>query len=304
MKLPLQYHMFNWHRMTKYLTLFFVVGLVLMAVGYTHQKESNASADVGGLEVAAANVVHQDSRAIAPSGAVVNASSAISVEFTLDSKKILFEDHANKKLPIASLTKLITALIVLERYNLDENIVIDSAAMAQVGDQGELVLGQNLSVKNLLYISLMESSNKSAYALAEVMGVNTFVEAMNQRAAELGLHNTHFTDATGLNPNSYSTAEDVAALSQYLYVHYPLFREIVGLQMYRLYTPDGLFHHTVINTNELLGQDNVVGGKTGFTREAQGCVMILQYNPENNNYKVYVILGAENRFLEVKKIMQ
>src|SRR3989344_3964930 len=101
----------------------------------------------------------------------LSARSAFSIE--LNDKNIgktLFEKNKDENLPIASLVKLMTALVVLENYNLDQNITISKSAMDQVGEQGELKGGQTLSVKNLLYIMLIESSNKSAFALSEVIG--------------------------------------------------------------------------------------------------------------------------------------
>jgi len=215
--------------------------------------------------------------------------------------KVLFEQNATKQLPIASLTKLMTSAVVMDHYDLNQKVIISPKAMAVAGEQGALKLGEQLSVKNLLYITLMESSNRAAQALSEVMGHDAFVKAMNDKAAQIGLLQTHFDGVTGLSSSTYSTALDIAKLSEFLFDNYPLFREIIGLKEYQLYTDDGHFHHTLVSTNKLLGEEGIVGGKTGWTNEAQGCMMAIQ--AVGDKHIVYVVLGAGDRFLETKKII-
>lgn len=218
--------------------------------------------------------------------------------------EILFAENEKKILPIASLAKLMTALVVFERYDLNYFVAVSEKAMEQEGEQGSLKAGEVFSVKNLLYFTLMESSNRAAYAISEVIGNRNFVAAMNQKALELGLGNTRFDDVTGLSPNSYSTAEDLAVLSAHLFSNYPLFREIIGVRELDFYLLDGTFHHRAVNTNQLLGVNNIVGGKTGWTSSARGCLMIIQKNADFENYVIYVILGAEDRFLEMEKLIR
>lgn len=243
----------------------------------------------------------------------VNAKSFISLKIKYgnfqgkdlgEDKHIIFSKSEKEKLPIASLTKLMTALVVLKNYDLNEEVSISEAAMAQEGVQGVLKLGEILTVKDLLYITLIESSNRAAYALSEVIGTDKFVGLMNKTSQELGLENTYFKDSTGLDEGSYSSAEDLAKLSGYLFENYPLFSKIVGLKKFDLYLKDGSLHHSLENTNRLLGElPFLVGGKTGWTNVALGCVMIIQQEPETEDYLVYVILGAEDRFLEMEKLI-
>jgi D-alanyl-D-alanine carboxypeptidase len=231
---------------------------------------------------------------------IVNAQSAFSVD--ADSGNVLFAMNPQQKLPIASLTKLMTALVVLQKYDMNQKVIIDEKAMAQEGEQGSLKLGDVLSVKDLLYISLIESSNRAAFALSEVMGTNNFIAVMNITASNMGLLNTRFEDSTGLSAGSYSTAQDIAKLSAYLLKHYPLFGTIVGLKEYDLYLDDGTLHRKLVTTNKLLGQFGIIGGKTGWTNDAKGCFMaIQQLSPEN--YSINVILGADDRFLEMQHLL-
>jgi D-alanyl-D-alanine carboxypeptidase len=230
------------------------------------------------------------------------AEVALSVAVDNGVVNTLFSRNSQEQLPIASLTKLMTALVVLENDDLNQYVVISPAAMAQEGEQGVLKLGEAMSVRNLLYIALIESSNRAAYALSEVSGASQFIDMMNARAQSLGMLNTHFADASGLSAQSYSTAGDLAVLTQYLFDHFPLFREIVSLKEYNLYV-NGVFHHKLVNTNNLLGIDNIIGGKTGFTDEAKGCFMVIQKNDATENYVIHIILGADDRFTEMQKLI-
>lgn len=230
-----------------------------------------------------------------------HAEAAVSIQISFGGAKILFNKNEDKKLPIASLTKLMTALVVFDRYDFSGRATISQQAMAQEGEQGDLKLGQNFSVKDLLYIMLMESSNRAAYALSETAGTDNFVALMNKRAALMGLSNTHFSDASGLADTSYSTAGDLAKLSQYIFENYPLFRQIISLKEYNVYLPDGTLHHTLQNTNQLLGQLGVMGGKTGYTQSAKGCVMEIQQ--VSGRYIVNVVLGSDDRFFDMQELM-
>jgi D-alanyl-D-alanine carboxypeptidase len=236
---------------------------------------------------------------------VLGAKSIVSVQIQAGGlQKTLFQKQSDQELPIASLTKLMTALVVLEQYNLSQKVTISKEAIDQEGEQGVLQEGQVLTVKDLLYIMLMESSNRAAYALSEVVGSDAFIITMNQRAQKLGLAHTHFQDTSGLDTGSYSSAKDLMVLTQYLFENQPLFRDIINQKTYNVYLPNGALHHTLENTNELLGQDNIIGGKTGFTDAARGCFMAIQKNPKSNSYVITVILGAEDRFLEMTNILQ
>ncbi len=234
----------------------------------------------------------------------LDAKSIFSLEVGFEQENILFKKNENEKLPIASLVKLMTVLLVLEKYDLSEKVTISQEAMAQEGEQGVLKLGETLSVKNLLYITLIESGNRAAKALSEVMGTDKFVALMNNRAKNLGLLNSYFRDPTGLDSENYSTAKDLFKLSKYLFENYSLFREIVGLKEFDLYLDDDQFHHKLTNTNKLLGEvESVVGGKTGWTDIAKGCVMAIQESKDKKNYIIHIILGSEDRFKEAKKLI-
>ena len=224
-------------------------------------------------------------------------------------KRVLFKKNSNERLPVASLTKLMTANIVLENYDLSREIKISEEAIAQNGEAGKLTAGKIFSVEYLLYPLLMESSNDAAYALTNDYNEITeekFVELMNLKAADLGLENTYFINSTGLDPEqpdhsiNYSTTEDLVKLTKYL-LKKSLIWEILTTPKFSLYGPE------LINTNELLGKiPNVVGGKTGFTDQAGGCMLLVLEN-KKGNFLINVILGAPSssaRIEEMEKLIE
>lgn len=232
------------------------------------------------------------------------AKAALVVKKNAGDKVVVFSRNENDALPIASLTKLMTLLIVLENYELEDVVRIDKEALLQLGEQGELKEDQTLLVKDLIYSMLMESSNRAAYAVAQVLGVEQFVELMNQRAEQLGLSKTHFADVTGLNEKSVSSASDVAKLSAYLFERFPVFGEITALKEFKVYSADGNLHHSIKNTNLLLEEfGEIAAGKTGFTLAAKGCFMVIIQSPESEEYTVYVILGSDDRLAHMRELI-
>ena len=203
-----------------------------------------------------------------------------------------------------------TADIVWENYDLSQLIEISSNAVKEEGDSGNFKIGESFTVKNLLYPLLIESSNDAAEALTEVIGKEAFVELMNLQAESFGLQNTQFFNPTGLEPDkpdgpiNYSTAKDLAKLTAYLLKTNPEILEISALPEYDLYTSDGIFHHKLLNTDELLKEiPGVMGSKTGWTPQAQGCLILVVKAPNNNGVLINVILGSPNRFAEMKKLI-
>ncbi len=238
----------------------------------------------------------------------IEARAAISVLIRPgETPKILFEKNKDKKLPVASLVKLMTAHLVLKNYNLSEEVKISSPAVLQPEEFGKLKVGQTLSVKDLLYPLLIESSNDAAFALAEVIGQKKFVDLMNLEAERLGLENTYFANSTGLDPwgqnnaISYSTTEDLVKLTKYLLKEKPLIWEILSTAKINIYGQE------LINTNKLLNKiPGIIGGKTGETPRAGGCLLLVLPAPENQGYLINIILGSstsENRFEEMKKLI-
>ena len=244
-------------------------------------------------------------------GLEIEAKSGISVFLSNQGfERILFEKESREKFPIASLTKLMTAETVLENYDLSQEIKISEKAVYQDEDAGNLRVGEVFTAKELLYPMLIESSNGAAFALSEIIGEESFVDLMNLEAENLGMENTYFLNPTGLDPKSsksranYSTTEDLIKLARRLLETKPITWEISAEKEFNLSTSDGIFHHKLTNTNKLLGEiPGIVGGKTGETYLASGCLILIVKAPKEKGYLINVILGSENRFEDMEKLL-
>jgi D-alanyl-D-alanine carboxypeptidase len=237
----------------------------------------------------------------------IEPKSAISVLIDNEGKeKVLFQKNSTETLPIASLTKLMTADIVLENYNLSQEIQVDKKSATQEGETGKLKIGKKYSVKSLLYPLLIESSNGAAFLLAnnyQGMSEEKFVELMNLKASELGLKNTKFVNSSGLDPDdpegpiNYSTVQDLFLLTKHL-LEKPLIWEILSISEIEL---EG---EKFYNRNKLLGKlDGVIGGKTGYTEMAEGCMILVLEAPKERGIIINVILGSKDRFNEMEKLI-
>jgi len=242
----------------------------------------------------------------------VIATSGISVLIkNSGEEKILFEKNTDQRLPIASLSKLMTALVVLDNYDLSKEITVSKEAVSQEENFGKLETGNVFTVEYLLYPLLMESSNDAAFSLAndyDGMTVEKFVDLMNYTGQKLNLTDTFFVNPSGLDPEpeepqtkiNYSTVTDLEKLTKEL-LKKPLIWEILSTQKYNLYGPE------LINTNELLGEiAGVLGGKTGYTDTAGGCMVLVTRAPKDEGLLINVILGSDGgngRFGEMKKLV-
>lgn len=246
----------------------------------------------------------------------ISAETVLSVYVGENARKNLFCKNSSARLPIASLTKLMTALISVENYGLDETIQISKQAVKTEEETGNFKAGEIFTVKDLLFSLLIESSNDAAFALAEKMGLPAFVELMNREAKNIGMENTFFENPIGLDPDkkdaayNYSTASDLLKLTEYLMKNQRLIKYIFGLPQYELYAASGVFHHKIITTNDFLTdnfltwQNKIIGGKTGTTLLSKECMLLVVQAPDDKGYIVNIILGAPDKFVETKKLVE
>ncbi len=193
-----------------------------------------------------------------------------------DTKEILASKNEHKKLPIASTTKIMTAIVVSEHISLDKTIAVDKRAVGVEGSSVYLYENEKMTVRDLLYALLLESANDAAEALAYgVCGsIEKFASLMNDKAKTLGMENSHFVNPHGLyHEDHYSTSYDMALLTAYAMTS-PSVSEIMGTQNYRAtLNADKSEYRFFSNHNKLLKMyDNCVGGKTGFTKASGRCL--------------------------------
>ena len=188
----------------------------------------------------------------------------------------LIEKKSTEKTPIASTTKIMTAIVALENYNLDDVVTISEKAAYQPGADAYLRVGEKITVSELLHCMLIKSGNDSAYALAEFMDksdiptIESFVDKMNIKAEEFGLSNSNFRDPVGLDVSGYSTAADMAQITRYA-LQNATFRKIVSTSDYVATSVDKTAYHQLHNSNRLVAEyqyPGAIGVKTGFMPEA------------------------------------
>src|SRR3954447_11299730 len=206
--------------------------------------------------------------------------SAAALVVSQDQGQLLYAQNTDAVMPIASITKLMTAMVVLDSgLPLEEEVVIDQADVDLLkGTRSRLKVGVMLTRRELLKLALMASENRAAAALARAYpgGVSTFVQVMNQKSRELGMRDTRFLDSTGLNPGNVSTAHDLA-LMVYAGYQYPLIREFTTSESHRIAGADRR-HRAVAfrNSNGLVRSHHWEIGlsKTGYINEAGRCLVM------------------------------
>ena len=237
---------------------------------------------------------------------VPNLSSAAFVIANHRTGEVLSERNGNRVMPIASLTKLMTALVVLDaNQRLNEMITVTNADIDRIkGTGSRLAIGSRLSRAEMLHIALMSSENRAASALARYYpgGQRAFIEAMNAKARMLGMWNTRYADSTGLNPRNVSTAQDQAKLAAAA-AAYPLIRQFSTDEQSYVRTNKRQLHY--LNSNRLIreGQWEFTLSKTGYIREAGRCLVLG--TKVNREPVIIVLLNAEttnDRVADAKRI--
>lgn len=221
-------------------------------------------------------------------------NAKIGLIFDRASKTILYEKNGQKQVPMASTTKIMTAIVVLENSELTDIVTIDKKAAGTGGSRLGLKTNDKITVHDLLYGLMLCSGNDAAVALAIHTGgsVDGFADMMNETAKEMNLVNSHFVTPHGLDQNGhYTTAYELACMTDYA-LKIPKFREIVSTKTYTV-TINGRAK-TITNTNELLGSlDGVYGVKTGFTNGANRC-LVTAYKGGKLDI-ITVVLGADTK---------
>lgn len=236
---------------------------------------------------------------------VIEAKSALLMD--VDSGIVMFQKNAEWRIPMASLTKIMTAILILESHKLSEVVTIDDDfnQVPELGVRIWLQQYEKITVGDLLIGLLVPSAGDAAIALAKHHSgtVGQFVEAMNAKATELHLSNTHFRNPIGLDEEDhYSTAFDLATLVRSA-LRFPDFRRIVRLSSATIASTNGKISHTFKSTDELLGNYlGIYGVKTGTTDGAGQSVINLARTPSGKEV-LSVVLDSPNRFQESKSLI-
>ncbi|MDB9751584.1 D-alanyl-D-alanine carboxypeptidase [Gammaproteobacteria bacterium] len=236
---------------------------------------------------------------IVPAPPVIKVSSYIVMDF--DSGNILLEKNMEKKLPPASLTKIMTVYVVASelangKISLEDEVLVSEKAWRTVGSRMFIEVGKKIKLEELLHGVIIQSGNDASVALAEhVSGTEgVFADLMNKHADRIGMINSHFVNSTGLpNPENYTTSNDMAKLAQALIRDYP---ELYSLHKIKEYSFNGIKQN---NRNILLWRDRSVDGiKTGHTKEAGYCLVASAVR--DGMRLISVVMGADGKNARAK----
>ena len=273
-------------------------------------------AQTAGIEVGRENFVEN----VAPNTPQKIESIALTADaayvFDVVGQRVLYEKNADAILPLASITKLMTALVAYELVPDDTLVTISDAAAAQQSG-GSLTTGETFEVKELADYALISSYNSASYALADSVGellgdedpLSQFVAAMNIRAEELNLPSLEYRNPTGLDisateAGAVGNARDTSFLLEYILVNYPEILTPTVTEYTRLYNEAGDFHEAYNTNNALAEIPNLLGSKTGYTDLAGGNLTIA-FDAGYNRPIIVTVLGStrNERFSDVKRIV-
>lgn len=247
------------------------------------------------LGVTTTRVQAQDIEIMAPAKAMIVLEG--------NTNTILYHFNKDARLPMASTTKIVTAILAIEKCeDLDKKIDISDKAVGIEGTSIYIKSGEKLSIRELLYGLILASGNDCAVAIAEELGgEECFVNDMNNLAISLGLNNTHFDNPHGLDSSThYTSAYDLSILMSYALKN-PTFREIISTERMVIEKTDLYSARYLKNKDRLLfTEDNCIGGKTGFTDNAGRC--LVNAHEENNMQIISVVLNCGPMFEECQRL--
>lgn len=210
----------------------------------------------------------------------------------LSTGDVFLSANADNRWPLASVTKLMTASIVVDDLDLAQKVTVTADAVAVDPSQKLLNVGDTYTVADLLKILLLPSSNVAAETLADFYGRARFIDAMNARAASWGMASTHYDDPSGLSAGNESTPDDLLKLAQKIYTDYPQILEITRTPEVTLTELSTGRSVLVKSINDFAGRADFIGGKTGYTDEADGNLLSI-FNYENRPVLV-VVMGTSD----------
>ena len=223
-----------------------------------------------------------------------NTSAESSILMDMDSKRILYGENIHQQRSVASISKIMTAVLAIESNKLDDVVIIGEEIEKSYGSGIYIQKGEEISLRDLVYGLMLRSGNDASYSIAKYVGGDNFVEMMNEKAKEIGMRNTIFNNPNGLEDNggNYSTTYDMALLTSYA-MKLEEYRKIVGTKIHKVTTNKNTYLWT--NKNKLLFMyDYTTGGKTGYTDKAKRT--LVSTASYNNLNLVAVTLNDGNDF--------
>jgi serine-type D-Ala-D-Ala carboxypeptidase (penicillin-binding protein 5/6) len=213
----------------------------------------------------------------------------------------VYEKNSTSQFFPASTTKVITALVAYDVFNTEDIVKVDRVITE--GQLMGLVVGENISVENLLYGILVHSGNDAAYALADHYGYDAFIDKMNEKAKSLGMNSSHFKNPAGLDDaEQFSSPYDLALAARELLKN-KMLSKIASTRDITVADNDFIQFHRLSNVNKLLGEVHGIGGlKTGYTENAGE--NLVSFYKNNNHQFIVVVLKSKDRFADTRSIVK
>lgn len=303
--------------MGRIISVFLLILGIFLVLGWTKREKLTIVSPISGVfGVSQPKVINewfpQGVSSDSPSNFYLSAKSALLVNY--DTGQIIFAKNAKSRLPVASTIKIMTALIALEKASLTDLFVVSEKA-SKVGENSMgLKVSEKLTLEELLYGLMLVSGNDAAVTIAEGIAGSEeqYVALMNKKLGELGLNDSKFVNATGLDvdpdligvdgASGYSTAYDLATIARYTWENYPVFRKIAQTEHKYIEANNNHGDFDLYNdTNLLTTYPGVKGIKPGFTWEAGLC--LVTYAENERERLVGVILGSDDRRGEMAKLL-
>lgn len=227
-------------------------------------------------------------------------AAAVSV-YDLSAERTLLERESERRWPIASITKLMTAAISFETLAPDTKVVITERAVATEGRAGNLAVGEIFRAEDLIRIMLMTSSNDAAVALSGAVNYDAFIDKMRIKSFDLKMSGATFADPTGLSVLNQAKASDLKKLIIYISEKHPKILEITAQPTAEVTDLKSGAKRLIISTNRFAGEKDFLGGKTGYTDESNGNLLSLF---RHNGKKILIIIfGSKDRFGDTEKLL-
>lgn len=230
-------------------------------------------------------------------------SKAILIKYldsSIGSGPTIFELNPEKRWPIASLTKLMTAIVSIEKMDLDKEIIMTKKAVDTEGTAGEFEIGEVFKLRDLIKAMLISSSNDAAVAITEDFEERDFINEMQKKAAEIKMFSTTYLEPSGLSFINQSTVADLAKLMSYIYFEHPEILEISRQKEAEILELKSNKPRRLLTINKFAGEPDFIGGKTGYIDEA-GRNLVGIFDIDGKTV-LTIILGADDSFKETEKL--
>lgn len=250
------------------------------------------------------NTVSKKAPQLINTGLSVDASSYLVAD--LQTGKMLAGKNIRASLPVASITKLMTAVVAHETINDQTPIDITRSAVSTYGSAGNLTAEDSFSLSTLYYPLLLPSSNDAAAAIAEHAGERRFIDQMNRKALALGMQQTRFADASGLSASNVASSEDLIDLAKYIYNKHPFIFSITTKAQKTV--PGGYLRQSAVfvNNHPLHSQPNFLGGKNGYTDQARHTLLsVFEVEKDGQKRPVgIVVLDSDQQITDTRKLLE